>query len=46
MCIIHVFPFDDGDDDDINALARASDLKTTPPTDKEPPLADKKRRGK
>ena len=30
----------------INALARASDLKTTPPTDKEPPLADRKRRGK
>ena len=30
----------------INALASASDLKTTPPTDKEPPLADRKRRGK
>ena len=30
----------------INALASASDLKTTPPTDKEPPLADRKKRGK
>ena len=27
----------------INALASASDLKTTPPTDKEPPLADRKK---
>ena len=30
----------------INALARASDLKTTPQTDKEPPLAYRERRGK
>ena len=28
-----------------NALARAYELKTTPPTDKEPPLADRKRCG-
>ena len=30
----------------INALASASDLKTTPATDKEPSLADRKGRGK